>query len=257
MKQFFKYQGTGNDFVMIDDRELTFPAQDRAYIAHLCDRRFGVGADGLILIQNIEGYDFRMVYFNADGGEGSMCGNGGRCAVRFAQQLGIIAHQTKFIAVDGEHEARIEGEKIYLKMQDVQGIENTPEYVFLNTGSPHTVTFVPHLAEFDVTQAGKAIRYSPRFVEKGTNVNFVEKIGEQQIFVRTYERGVEAETYSCGTGVTACALITYLQNNMQNPIQIKTLGGELQVSFEQVGKDSFQNIYLAGPAQMVFEGKIV
>jgi diaminopimelate epimerase len=115
---------------------------------------------------------------------------------------------------------------------------------------------VPHLAQFDVTQAGKAIRYSPRFVEKGTNVNFVEKIGEQQIFVRTYERGVEAETYSCGTGVTACALITYLQNNMQSPIQIKTLGGELQVSFEQVGKDSFQNIYLAGPAQMVFEGKV-
>ncbi|TAE13338.1 MAG: diaminopimelate epimerase [Bacteroidetes bacterium] len=256
MISFFKYQGTGNDFVMIDDRSMSFPAQDRAYIARLCDRRFGVGADGLILIQHAEGYDFRMVYFNADGGEGSMCGNGGRCTVRFAQQLGIIETQTRFIAVDGEHEARIEGERIYLKMQDVQDIEPTSEYIFLNTGSPHTVTFVRDLANFDVTTAGKAIRYNARFAEKGTNVNFVEKVGEQTIFVRTYERGVEAETYSCGTGVTACALVSCLQQGIASPINIKTLGGDLQVSFESAGKSGFRNIYLAGPAEKVFEGTI-
>jgi diaminopimelate epimerase len=261
MLSFFKYQGTGNDFVMIDDRNLAFPAQDHAYIAQLCDRRFGIGADGLILIQNAENYDFRMVYFNADGKEGSMCGNGGRCAVKFAEQLGIISAYTKFIAVDGEHEAHIEqnvtGEqRIRLKMQNVKGIEETLAYTFLDTGSPHTVTFVTDLQHFDVLEAGKAIRYSPTFAEKGTNVNFVEKIAERAIFVRTYERGVEAETYACGTGATACALMACLRLDMQSPIEVQVLGGKLQIFFERVGKDSFEDIYLAGPAKMVFSGNI-
>ncbi len=255
---FYKYQGAGNDFVMIDDRLLTFPAQDHTYISQLCDRRFGIGADGLILIQPDTEVDFRMVYFNANGREGSMCGNGGRCAVKFAQQLGIITDYTQFLAVDGLHEAYIEeaGKTIRLKMQNVQGMEQTPEYAFLDTGSPHTVTVIEDLERFDVTEAGKAIRYSPRFTEKGTNVNFVQKTSENALFVRTYERGVEAETYACGTGATACALFASIQMQMPSPIQVQVLGGKLQVSFERVGKDSFEEIYLAGPAEMVFEGNL-
>ena len=256
MFHFSKYQGTGNDFVMIDNRSLAFPAQDHQLIERLCDRRFGIGADGLILIENSEGYDFRMVYFNANGKEGSMCGNGGRCAVRFAQQLGIIQTQTHFIAVDGAHEARIENALIFLKMQDVHGFEQTPAYVFLDTGSPHTVTFVANLKDFDVTGAGKTIRHSERFEAQGTNVNFVERLSEDTLYVRTYERGVEAETYSCGTGVTACVLVSFALHNTPTTLKINTLGGNLQVSFEAVGKDSFQNIYLAGPAEMVFQGTV-
>lgn len=248
--KFYKYQGTGNDFVMIDNRNETFPVS-QAYIEHLCHRRFGIGADGLILLQNGTNYDFRMVYFNADGREGSMCGNGGRCTVRFAEDLGIFKNETKFIAVDGEHTAQANPEVISLKMGEVHSLECHTEYDFMNTGSPHYIAYVTDIEAFDVFSEGKKIRYSEEWVKRGgTNVNFVQVIDEETIYVRTYERGVEDETYSCGTGVTASALSTNLRLGMKSPIKVITKGGNLQVSFQ----DNFQNIHLIGPAMRVFEG---
>jgi diaminopimelate epimerase len=251
--KFHKYQGTGNDFIMIDHRQAFFPSKNRELIAHLCHRRFGIGADGLILLENCEGYDFRMVYFNADGSEGSMCGNGGRCTVKFAHALGLFDTHTKFMAVDGEHEAFIADHAIHLKMISVNEIEKQADYCFLNTGSPHFVQFVKDLQAFAVVEEGRKIRYNHRFAQVGTNVNFVEQLADNQLFVRTYERGVEDETYSCGTGVTACALVSS-EYGFTSPVKIKTLGGELQVSFSKVG-NQFHTIYLAGPAEKVFEGE--
>ncbi|MCU0446312.1 MAG: diaminopimelate epimerase [Microscillaceae bacterium] len=251
--KFYKYQGTGNDFIMIDNREPFFPKHKPSFIAHLCHRRFGIGADGLILLENYEGYDFRMVYFNADGSEGSMCGNGGRCTVKFAHFLGLFATHTRFMAVDGEHEAFLKDAKVHIKMIPVNELEKQVDYYFLNTGSPHYVQFVENLADFAVFEEGRKIRYNQRFAQAGTNVNFVEQVADNQLFVRTYERGVEDETYSCGTGVTACALVSS-NMGLKSPVQIKTLGGELQVSFEKSGQH-FNNIYLAGPAEAVFAGE--
>jgi diaminopimelate epimerase len=256
MQPFYKYQGTGNDFIMIDDRTVQFPV-NQALIERLCHRRFGIGADGLILLQNAEGYDFKMVYFNADGREGSMCGNGGRCTVRFAQDLGIFEDSTTFLAVDGPHKAvACEGE-IFLKMGDVSGIQQFDNYFFMNTGSPHHVAFVEDLDQTDVVAEGQQIRYSPTYeTQGGTNVNFVQVLDEQNLYVRTYERGVEDETYSCGTGVTACALAAHLQFGMLDPINIVTKGGQLRISFVKQSDTSFDNIYLIGPAVRVFEGTL-
>ena len=248
--KFYKYQGTGNDFIMIDNRNEIFPVS-QTYIEHLCHRRFGIGADGLILLQNDPEYDFRMVYFNADGREGSMCGNGGRCTVRFAEDLGIFKHETKFIAVDGKHTAQANKEVISLKMGEVLSLERHTEYDFMNTGSPHYVTYATDIEVVDVFSEGRKVRNSEEWVKRGgTNVNFVQVIDNETIYVRTYERGVEDETYSCGTGVTASALSTNLRFGMKSPIKVITKGGNLQVSFE----DNFQNIHLIGPAIRVFEG---
>ncbi|MEA5256366.1 diaminopimelate epimerase [Arcicella aquatica] len=253
--KFYKYQGTGNDFVVVDDRSQTFPISQEL-IAHLCHRRFGIGADGLMLLQEAEGYDFRMVYFNADGTEGSMCGNGGRCLVRFAHDLGIIGNSTTFIAVDGEHEAKVTKEVISLKMIDVNQIDKTPEYDFMNTGSPHYVTYVSDLTNYDVFNTGKTIRYGEPFVSKGgTNVNFVEVTGENALSVRTYERGVEDETYACGTGVTACALSANIRLGFENFVDIKVIGGQLRIEFERT-ENGYQNIFLIGPAIRAFEGEV-
>ncbi|GAB4037117.1 diaminopimelate epimerase [Spirosoma gilvum] len=252
---FYKYQGTGNDFVMIDDRNQTFPATDQALVERICHRRFGVGADGLILLQNDPEYDFRMVYFNADGAEGSMCGNGGRCIVRFANDLGVFEKETRFLAVDGEHRA-VSEEEISLKMSNVSGIEDRGGLTFLNTGSPHVVRFVDDLESLDVVAEGRAIRYDSRFQPGGTNVNFAQVIDGNTLFVRTYERGVEDETYSCGTGVTAVALVAHQQLGMTSPVSIRTLGGNLRVSFNPKGSMQFENIYLIGPAKRVFTGII-
>lgn len=254
--EFFKYQGTGNDFVMIDDRQETFPATDQALVAHLCDRRFGIGADGLILLQNDPNYHFRMVYFNADGAEGSMCGNGGRCIVRFAHDLGLFDRDTRFLAVDGEHVAHVSDEVISLKMSNVSGIDNREGFTFLNTGSPHVVRFVDGLDSLDMVGEGRAIRYSEVFRPGGTNVNYAEVLDGKTLLVRTYERGVEDETYSCGTGVTAVALVASQQLNMNSPIAIQTKGGNLAVAFDAKGDDLFNDIYLIGPAQRVFAGTI-
>lgn len=257
MTAFYKYQGTGNDFVMIDDRNETFPINPNL-IAQLCHRRFGIGADGLILLRNHAEYDFQMLYFNADGGEGSMCGNGGRCTVRFAHDLGIIEDSTRFLAVDGEHLASVCEEEIFLKMQDVSVIEHHQDYDFMNTGSPHYVTYFSDLQTLDVYEKGHQIRYADEWVARGgTNVNFVEILNSETLFVRTYERGVEDETYSCGTGVTACALSAYFRQGIQEPINIRTLGGNLRVSFTATAENTFENIYLIGPAKRVFEGQIM
>jgi diaminopimelate epimerase len=256
--QFYKYQGTGNDFILIDDRRQTFPV-GKEQVARLCHRRFGIGADGLILLQNHPAYDFRMVYFNADGNESSMCGNGGRCLVRFAHHLGIFEEKTAFLAIDGVHEAFILDGLVHLKMTDVTAVQQEADFDFINTGSPHYVAYVQDLRHFDVFVQGKQIRESERFAPGGTNVNFVEQLETDSLFVRTYERGVEDETYSCGTGVTACALSYYLRNEPTavagHTVRIQTLGGQLQVSFRSNGSGRFSDIYLIGPAERVFEGK--
>ena len=251
---FYKYQGTGNDFVMVDNRKLTFPAEDEALVKHLCDRRTGIGADGLILLQDHPDYDFEMVYFNADGRLGSMCGNGARCTVRFARHLGVIEDVAYFLAADGEHQASVERDLIHLKMNDVEGVEQIGNDYYLNTGSPHYIRFVDDVENLDVYEEGRAIRYNDRFTAVGTNVNFVQRLSDNEIFVRTYERGVEDETLSCGTGVTAAALVAGMLG-MQSPIKVKVLGGNLEVSFEQDG-DGFKQIYLIGPAKQVFTGTI-
>jgi diaminopimelate epimerase len=253
---FYKYQGTGNDFIMVDDRTNTFPSSID-FIARLCDRRFGIGGDGLILIRKAEGFDFRMVYFNADGQEGSMCGNGGRCAVRFASDLGICNEETSFIAVDGPHEAVVTPEVISLKMSDVDGIIRHEDHDFLNTGSPHYITYVEDVTKEPVFETGKSIRYGEIYGPKGgTNVNFVEVKSRNTIRIRTYERGVEDETYSCGTGATAAVLSHYARNGSDNSVDVQVEGGQLNVRFESTGEGAFSNIWLTGPAVRVYEGEL-
>lgn len=253
---FFKYQGTGNDFVLIDNRNAATSLTQKQ-VAFLCDRRFGIGADGLMELQMADGFDFKMVYYNADGKEGSMCGNGGRCITRFAFDCGIVRDVYEFIAVDGPHKAFIDSVNIiHLKMKDVWKIEDHDSYLYLNTGSPHVVRAVKNLKEFDVVTEGKAIRYGSKFHEEGVNVNFVEKIDIDHIYVRTYERGVENETFSCGTGVTAAALVNACNPKGFNHINVQTTGGNLFIEFDKTGVSNFENIWLCGPAKKVFEGTI-
>lgn len=252
---FYKYQGTGNDFVLVDNRASIFDGTRRGIVAQLCNRRFGIGADGFILLQNKEGYDFEMVYFNSDGNESTMCGNGGRCIVQFAYDLQIISESTRFLAIDGPHDAHVKDGLIHLHMIDVENVNKLGDGTyFLNTGSPHYVKKVEQLESFPIFEAGKKVRYSDAFAPGGTNVNFMEMQGDI-LFVRTYERGVEDETFSCGTGVTAAA-IAAVKLGASNPVSIKTLGGDLRVSFDQKSENMYSNIYLIGPAKRVFEGQI-
>lgn len=252
----YKYQGTGNDFILIDNRDMSVTLTEDQ-IKWLCDRRFGIGADGLMLLELEPGADFEMVYFNSDGKESSMCGNGGRCITAFAKHLGLVDTHAKFIAIDGMHEAKIDGDIVSLKMNDVRNVEVGEGFYYLNTGSPHYVKFVTDIENFDVYKEGKKIRNNDRFVYEGTNVNFIEKQGDS-LFVRTYERGVEDETLSCGTGVTASALVAALKgiSNNKNACHIKTLGGELNVKFDKVLENTFYNIWLEGPAKFVFKTSI-
>ncbi len=252
--QFFKYQGTGNDFILIDGRQEAFELS-HPEIENLCHRRFGIGADGLIVLKNHVAYDFEMVYFNADGHEGSMCGNGGRCIVKFAHDLGVFNKQTRFLAVDGPHLASVNGDVVSLKMSDAQSVSQIDGLNFYDTGSPHVVKYITGIDDLDVFTHGSNIRNSPYWQSNnGTNVNFVEVLDRNSIKVRTYERGVEDETYSCGTGVTACAIDAMVTHGSNSPINIMTKGGELNVSFEQKSNGDFTNIYLEGPAKKVFEG---
>ncbi|RIA10036.1 diaminopimelate epimerase [Flavobacteriaceae bacterium MAR_2010_72] len=253
---FYKYQGTGNDFVMIDNRQSIFNKKNTKLVAHLCDRRFGIGADGLILLEDHDAYDFKMVYYNADGNESSMCGNGGRCITAFAKHVGIIQDIAVFEAIDGLHHAKIEGDLIHLQMQDVPHVERYSDHLFLNTGSPHHVQMEHQLNTLDVKSQGAKIRYGHPYNSSGSNVNFVNKISDDIFAVRTYERGVEDETLSCGTGVTAVALaMNYTGETTKDKVTLKTLGGDLKVSFEKFN-DGYRNIWLIGPAQQVFKGTI-
>lgn len=258
--KFEKYQGAGNDFVIIDNRKGEFHPSNKT-VEMLCDRNFGVGADGLMILENDEKQDFYMRYFNADGKESTMCGNGGRCISVFAKSLGLGSYErVVFNSIDGLHEAFFieeDGEMLVkLRMIDVTEIEENDNYYFINTGSPHYVTFVEDLEEMDVFEEGQAIRNDPKFAPGGTNVNFVE-ILDDEIFVRTYERGVEDETLACGTGSTAAAIATalFLESD-QNVWDVEVMGGNLQVSFDRKENGTFENVWLTGPAEKVFEGSI-
>ena len=256
--KFFKYQGAGNDFILVDNRQSIVNHNNPVMIARLCDRRFGIGGDGMIFLQNIEGYDFEMVYYNADGRPSSMCGNGGRCIVAFAKYLGIIDTETNFLAVDGPHHAKISenGDWVSLQMIDVNDINQDGDAYVLNTGSPHYIKLVNGLESMDVYHDGRAIRNNDTYKAKGINVNFVEP-QNNGYFVRTFERGVEDETFACGTGVTAVALAMARHNNQTGSLNtpIKVLGGDLNIRFETDGSH-FNNIFLEGPAVQVFAGEV-
>lgn len=253
---FYKYHGTGNDFVILDNRDRKYSALTREQVAFICNRHFGIGADGLMMLQLKEGYDFEMIYFNADGGESSMCGNGGRCLTAFAKELGVIKDQARFIAVDGEHIAIIHYNGIVeLKMQNVTQIERYEDHSVLNTGSPHYIKWVNNTDTVNVYDEGRAIRYNEKFGQVGINVNFVE-VQPSIIRVRTYERGVEDETLSCGTGVTASAIAASTDSTEPQTIMVSTPGGTLSVKFKRTGSANFEDVWLCGPAQFVFRGTI-
>jgi diaminopimelate epimerase len=287
---FFKYQGTGNDFVMIDQRQQQFLKKtDVETINHLCDRRFGIGADGLILLEipkkgisrrknrdavkastegspsasEKENVDFQMIYFNADGRESSMCGNGGRCLVAFANYLQVFDNQCVFNAIDGLHDANVRADGwVELKMIDVNAIEIGKDYFLMNTGSPHFVVFVEDLTDINVYENGREIRYSERFYTEGVNVNFVEIKKDGTLEVATYERGVEAETFSCGTGVTAAAIafalkkIPIFAENLTLSVPILTKGGNLEVRLQRHSESGFKDLWLCGPAVQAFQGEV-
>ena len=255
---FYKYQGTGNDFIIADNRKNEYAGMTTAQIKKLCDRRFGIGADGLMLLQERSGYDFEMKYYNADGKEGSLCGNGSRCMVKFVYQLGIHKELYKFLAADGVHEAEIDIDgTVSLRMKDIRTIRKFHNDYILDTGSPHYIKLVNHVMDMDVYKKGYEIRHSKEFEDEGINVNFVEQTEEpDKIIVRTFERGVEDETLSCGTGVTAAALVCYHNENGFNEVEVKTPGGELSVEFDRLDDNRYENIWLCGPADKVFEGSV-
>ncbi|SDE17169.1 diaminopimelate epimerase [Riemerella columbipharyngis] len=252
--EFYKYHGTGNDFIMVDNRTGTFK-KTKTEIERYCHRRFGIGADGLILLENDAENDFRMIYYNSDGAESTMCGNGGRCIVAFAYQLGIFKDKCTFSAIDGKHEAEMKQDSIVkLKMIDVKEIKQNGKDFVLNTGSPHYVKFVKNVETLDIFTLGRSIRNTVPYKAEGINVNFVEVLPDETLFVRTYERGVENETYSCGTGVTAAALSILIHKN-ESFLKIKTYGGNLKV-YAQKSEQGFKNIWLEGPTEKVFSGII-
>ncbi len=254
--KFYKYQGAGNDFILFDNRNKQFPVNNTELYNKLCDRRFGIGADGIMLLENIDNLDFKMLYYNADGNESSMCGNGGRCLVRFAEDLKMIHSECHFLAVDGPHYAKISENLIELGMIDVNSWNMDGDDITLNTGSPHYIKWVDNVQEVDVFNEGRNIRYNSTYKQDGINVNFLEW-SNNALYVRTYERGVEDETLSCGTGVTAAAMAYAIKNNLQGNVSvpINTRGGNLEVRFNRT-EQLFSNVFLIGPAVKVFEGSI-
>lgn len=254
---FFKYQGTGNDFIVLDNRKAHYDQLSDKQVKLMCDRHFGIGADGLMMLSESETSDFEMTYYNADGKSSSLCGNGSRCIVKFAEMLGIHKDTYLFKASDGLHKAEIDRNGIVrLKMNNVNEVENHFEYFVLNTGSPHYVKPSAEVKDMDIVELGRAIRYSHRFAKEGINVNFVEELASDEIFVRTYERGVENETLSCGTGVTASALISAHNDYGFNRVEVHTPGGRLSVEYDKIDDDHYKNIWLSGPADMVYKGQI-
>lgn len=256
---FNKYQGTGNDFILLDNREQHYDLISPEQVRFLCDRHFGVGADGLMLLGNAISFDthFTMKYYNSDGNESTMCGNGGRCITAFARTLGLITDKAMFTAIDGIHEAKIDDEHyVRLLMNDVRSIEVGETFMELNTGSPHYVAFTEEISALDMKREGRLIRYSPRYTAQGINVNFVERLEGNMIFVRTYERGVEDETLSCGTGVTAAAIASQMGRQGAQQVTVKTLGGQLDVFFTMREDGSYTDIWLCGKASFVFTGQI-
>ena len=253
---FYKYHGAGNDFIMLDQRHQE-AMDDPQIIQALCHRRFGIGADGLIRLVAHPDYDFEMHYYNADGGLGSMCGNGGRCVVLFAHHLGIVGSSCQFLAVDGLHQAGIPKQNwVELDIQPVKDYQVGEGYYFFDTGSPHHIQFVQDLPAYEVFQKGQQIRYSKLYQDGGTNVNFVEP-HQQGIRVRTYERGVENETLACGTGVTAAAMAWSVQQARYGSVvvPVQAEGGQLEVRFERTSANHFQQVWLCGPATAVFKGQ--
>jgi diaminopimelate epimerase len=254
---FYKYQGTGNDFIILDNRKDEYSSLTEKQIKKMCDRRFGIGADGLIFLADKAGYDFEMIYFNSDGNSSTMCGNGGRCMVKFAYHMGIHKYTYRFLATDGEHEAEIDNDgRIRLKMQDINEVKDFGTHSILNTGSPHFVKHVTDIKRIDVVETGRGIRNSKPYAAEGINVNFVETIGEDLIYVRTYERGVEDETLSCGTGVTAAAIVSAHNDNGFNRVEVKTIGGNLSVEYDKIDETHFRNVWLCGHAEFVYKGEI-
>jgi len=264
--EFSKYQGAGNDFIIIDGRGNPLFNSEKdlsGIVKKLCNRNFGIGADGLIIVRNGKETELSMQYFNSDGREGTMCGNGGRCFAAFARELGFKCDEISFEAIDGIHTAKIIGNHlgvyvVSLSMIDVEEITKLPEGIFLNTGSPHLVVFRRDISKINVIAEGRKLRYSNSFSPNGVNVNFVEVAGSKSIKVRTYERGVENETLSCGTGVVAAAIATryFAANKHSNYFQVEALGGNLEVSFETENNKVFKNVWLKGLAEKVFEGKV-
>lgn len=256
MLKFAKYQGTGNDFVMIDNRSGAYNNLSVTQIQQLCDRKFGIGADGLIKLNAHSHYDFEVDYYNADGSK-SFCGNGARCAVKFASDLGLNVGQTTFLAIDGVHMAWKKGELIELEMLDVTSYSKDVDAFILNTGSPHYVSFIEDVKEFDVVKFGRSIRYNETYFAEGINVNVAQKLSGDKFEIKTYERGVEDETLSCGTGVTAAALAFALQNNLEGAQKIEaiTQGGICEVSFVR-NENMFSQVRLIGPAELIFKGEV-
>lgn len=253
---FVKYQGTGNDFIMIDNRSGEWDNLSISTIKKLCGRRFGIGADGLIKINYVEGYDFEVDYYNSDGSK-SFCGNGARCSVAFAHELGITSDSVVFVAIDGVHEAFKKEGLVHLKMNDVDQIDDSQKEFVLNTGSPHFIHFTENVRDFDIVAYGKQIRYSDKYKREGINVNAIHQLDDRVFEIRTYERGVEDETLSCGTGVTAAALALGKKNEVMGDFeyQVKSQGGDLAVKFTNTGS-RFTDIWLIGPAESVFKGEV-
>ena len=254
---FYKYHGTGNDFIMIDNRRGIFPKNNTSLTKRLCERRFGIGADGLILLEDDKNSDFRMVYYNSDGNESTMCGNGGRCIAAFARKLGVVADRSEFMAIDGLHSASESATGlITLQMKDVDAVQCFPSHVFLDTGSPHHVEFVDNLRQIDLKNRGSEIRYGKLYGVAGSNVNFVLQDATDTFSVRTYERGVEDETLSCGTGAVAVAIAAHaLGKTFSTSVQINVEGGQLEVGFTP-NNGKYHQVYLTGPATFIFNGII-
>lgn len=257
MIEFFKYQGTGNDFILIDNRTGVVKADKVELAKKWCSRRFGIGSDGIIFIENAPGVDFKMDFYNPDGSQ-SFCGNGSRCAVAFAKWLGIIENKANFLAIDGNHDAEIEGETVKIAMHQYNGVRSIESDYFIDTGSPHYIHFQGQNESLDIVDYGRKIRYSEPYKQAGTNVNIVDELGADHIAVQTYERGVEAETFACGTGATACGLGYAFKHQLKNgKVAVDVKGGALTIHFEAGNApDQFKNIWLEGPAKFVFKGEL-